>query len=320
MYDLVAMGELLIDFTPAGRSEQGQALFECNPGGAPANVAVLLAKLGKKTAFLGKVGADSFGELLRFTLQDYGVDTEGLMISKDVHTTLAFVLLAENGERSFSFCRNPGADLTITEEEVNYTIIGQSRIFHFGSLSMTAEPAKSATLKALEYAKRKELLITFDPNLRESLWVSMEEARKAIETGMSYTDILKVSYEELSFLTGTEDLEEGTLHLMRNFDIPLIFVTLGEQGCFYRYLHTTGTVSAYPIQMVDSTGAGDSFFGAVICKVLEIPGGFHRMTVDDVAECARFANAAGALATVKKGGIPALPDRATIDSYLIRKV
>lgn len=315
MYDAVTMGELLIDFTPAGRSEQGQMLFECNPGGAPANVAVLLAKLGKKTAFLGKVGTDRFGELLRCTLQDYGVNTEGLMFSKDIHTTLAFVHLAENGERSFSFCRNPGADLTLNEGELNYGIIEQSRVFHFGSLSMTAEPAKTATLKALKHAKNKGLLITFDPNLRESLWESLEDARKAIEEGMKYADILKVSHEELVFLTGKEDPGEGTLQLMRAFDIPLIFVTLGERGCFYRYLHAIGTAPAYSIQMVDSTGAGDSFFGAAIYKILEIPGGFHQMTVDDVAECARFANAAGALATVNKGGIPALPNRATIDRF-----
>lgn len=315
MFDAVTMGELLIDFTPAGRSEQGQALFECNPGGAPANVAVLLAKLGMKSAFLGKVGTDRFGYLLRDTLQDYGVNTEGLRFSKEVHTTLAFVHLAENGERTFSFCRNPGADLTLSEEELSYSMIEQSRVFHFGSLSMTAEPAKTATLKALNYAKSKGLLITFDPNLRESLWESLLEAKEAIKEGMLYADILKVSLEELVFLTGKEDPGEGTLQLLRAFDIPLIFVTLGERGCFYRYLHAIGTAPAYPVNMVDSTGAGDSFFGAAIYKILQIPGGFQRMTLDDVAECARFANAAGALTTTKKGGIPALPDREAIDRF-----
>lgn len=315
MFDAVTMGELLIDFTPAGSSEQGQALFACNPGGAPANVAVLLAKLGMKTAFLGKVGTDRFGELLRDTLQHYGVDTAGLRFSKEIHTTLAFVHLAENGERSFSFCRNPGADLTLGEEEVHYGLIEQSRVFHFGSLSMTAEPARTATRKALKHAQSNGLLITFDPNLRESLWTSLAAAKEAIEEGLAYTDILKVSQEELTFLTGKEDPTEGTLQLMRAFNIPLIFVTRGEYGCFYRYLHAVGTAPAYAVNMVDSTGAGDAFFGAAIGKILEIPGGFYRMTVDDVAECARFANAAGALTTTKKGGIPALPDKTAIDRF-----
>ncbi|MGG3308510.1 MULTISPECIES: carbohydrate kinase family protein [Paenibacillus] len=315
MFDVVTMGELIIDFTPAGNSEQGQALFECNPGGAPANVAVLLAKLGMRTAFLGKVGTDRFGELLRNTLQKYGVNTEGLRFSEEVHTTLAFVHLTEHGERSFSFCRNPGADLTLDENELNYNLIEKSRVFHFGSLSMTAEPAKTATLKALKHAKSQGLLITFDPNLRESLWNSLADAKKAIEEGLSFADILKVSQEELIFLTGRIDPGEGTLQLMRKFDIPLIFVTLGERGCFYRYLHAVGTAPAYPVRMVDSTGAGDAFVGAAIGKILGIPDGFNGMTVDDVAECVRFANAAGALATTQKGGIPALPDRARIERF-----
>lgn len=315
MFDVVTMGELLIDFTPVGRSEQGQPLFECNPGGAPANVAVLLAKLGMRVAFIGKVGTDSFGELLRETLQGYGVNTEGLRICTEAHTTLAFVQLTNNGERSFSFCRNPGADLTLDQGEVNYDLIDQSRVFHFGSLSMTAEPAKTATLKALEYARSKGLLITFDPNLREPLWASQDAAKEAIEEGLFYTDILKVSQEELIFLTGKEDPGEGTLQLMRAYDIPLIFVTLGDQGCFFRYLNAVGTAPAYSVNMVDSTGAGDAFFGAAIYKVLQITGGFQRMTLDDVAECARFANAAGALTTMGKGGIPALPDKVKIDRF-----
>jgi sugar/nucleoside kinase (ribokinase family) len=316
MYDVVALGELLIDFTPYGISEQGNNLFERNSGGAPANVLATLSKLGKKTAFLGKIGNDPFGFFLAEVLKTNGIDSQGLVFSDKVNTTLAFVHLQENGDRSFSFYRKPGADLTYEEQEVDYSLIKKGKIFRFGSVSMTDEPSRTATLSAVKYAKEHKRLITFDPNLRESLWESLSEAKIAMEEGMVYADIVKVSEEELHFLSGSKDLREGSKLLMRKFDIPLLFVTLGEKGCFYRYLDATGTVPSYEVKSIDATGAGDIFFGAILYKILENPGGFSQLTIDDIKEYVRFANAAGALATIKRGAIHAAPDLMSIEALL----
>jgi fructokinase len=316
MYDVVALGELLIDFTPYGISEQGNNLFERNSGGAPANVMAALSKLGKKTAFLGKVGNDQFGIFLAEVLKTNGINTKGLVFSDTVNTTLAFVHLQENGDRSFSFYRKPGADLTYEEQEVDYSFIKKSKIFHFGSVSMTNEPSRTATLSAAKYAKEKKKLITFDPNLRKSLWGSLSEAKAAMDEGMVYADIVKVSEEELLFLSGSKDLKEGSKFIMGKFDIQLLFVTLGDKGCFYRYLDATGIVPSYQVKSIDATGAGDIFFGAILYKILENSGGFSQLTIDDIKEYVRFANAAGALATTKRGAIPATPDLMSIEALL----
>ncbi|MEK3974116.1 MULTISPECIES: carbohydrate kinase family protein [unclassified Psychrobacillus] len=314
MYDVVALGEILIDFTPYGKSENGNILFERNPGGAPANVLVMLSKLGLKTSFISKVGADEFGKFLKETLDSYKVDTTGLAITDEVNTTLAFVHLQPNGDRSFSFYRKPGADITLEEKEVNYKLIDRAKLFHFGSVSMTNEPARQATLSAIQYAKDKGLLISYDPNLRENLWEDLKEAKKIISDSLYFADILKVSEEELLFLTDSSDYKEGTETLYRNYGISLIFVTLGENGCFFRYKDKTEIIPPYVVRAIDTTGSGDAFFGALLYKILE-KSPIEEMNIEGLKSSVLFANAAGALAATKRGGIPALPDLKDITQF-----
>ena len=310
MYDVVALGELLIDFTPYGESENGNILFERNPGGAPANVLAMLGRLGLKTSFITKVGADKFGEFLKDTLIAQNIDTSGLVFSEKVNTTLAFVHLHPDGDRSFSFYRNPGADLTLELSEVKMELIEKAKVFHFGSLSMTSEPSRQATIGAVQYAKEKGLLITYDPNLRKSLWNDLEEAKRMISEGLHYADVVKLSEDELHFLTDPMDFGAGSEFLMKKYGISLMFVTLGEKGCFYRYKDTTGVIPGYQEEAVDTTGAGDAFFGAAIYKLLE--QSIVNLDIKKLDTIVRFANAAGALATTKKGGIPSLPKLADI--------
>lgn len=306
MYDVVALGEILIDFTPNGQSENGNVLFERNPGGAPANVLVMLSKLGVKTSFIGKVGADEFGQFLQETLIANCVDTTGIVTTEEVNTTLAFVHLQPNGDRSFSFYRKPGADITLEEKEVNYKLIDKAKLFHFGSVSMTSEPVRQATLRAVSYAKEKGLLISYDPNLRENLWEDLREAKIVISDSLCFADILKVSEEELHFLSDTSNYEKGTEILSTNYGIPLIFVTLGEKGCFFRYKNKTELIPSFIVEAIDTTGAGDAFFGALLCKILA-ESNLEELTIEKLKSSVHFANAAGALATTKRGGIPALP-------------
>ncbi|WP_277679626.1 carbohydrate kinase family protein [Gracilibacillus dipsosauri] len=308
MYDVVALGELLIDFTPHGQSEKGNYLFEQNPGGAPANVLVMLSKLKKNTAFIGKVGQDTFGTYLKNILNENDVETAGLVMSKEVNTTLAFVHLFEDGDRAFSFYRKPGADQMLTKEEVNYDLIRSSKVFHFGSLSLTNEPVREATLSAVQFAKEHGLTVSYDPNFRESLWKDRETAVEAIKSGLAYTDILKVSEEEFELLTNTTNLEQGTKLLMDEYDLKLVLVTFGDQGCFYRYKEHTGLVTSFKVNAVDTTGSGDAFFGAFLYNVLSTPQFFENLEVEKLEKAIRFANAAGALTATRKGGIPALPE------------
>ena len=306
MYDVVALGEILIDFTPYGQSDNKNTLFERNPGGAPANVLVMLSKLGLKTSFIGKVGADDFGTFLKETLVSNHVDTTGVVTTGQFNTTLAFIHLHPDGDRSFSFYRKPGADITLEEKEVNYELIDKAKLFHFGSVSMTSEPSRQATISALKYAKEKGLLISFDPNLRESLWDDLSEAKKVISDSMHFADILKVSEEELHFLTDTMDYENGTELLSRNYEIPLILVTLGEKGCFFRYKDKTEMIPPYVVEAIDTTGSGDAFCGALLFKILA-ESNMENLNIDKLKSSVLFANAAGALAATKRGGIPALP-------------
>jgi fructokinase len=316
MFDVAALGELLIDFTPYGVSEAGNNLFERNPGGAPANVLVALSKLGKKSAFLGMVGKDQFGIFLRDVLNNNNVDTAGLVLNNKVNTTLAFVHLNEKGDRSFSFYRNPGADMMISESDINYEVIKNSKIFHYGSLSLTDEPARSATLAALKCAKENELVISYDPNLRPPLWKSLDAAKEMINLGMEFADILKVSEEELEFITGIKDFEEGTQVLL-NRGVSLVFVTLGEKGCFYRYKGGTGHVAAFRVNAVDTTGAGDGFLGAVLSKLANKSlAKINEMSKDELEGIIKFGNAVGALATTKKGAIPAMPSMEQIEEFM----
>ncbi|CAN7605466.1 carbohydrate kinase family protein [Paenibacillus sp. LjRoot56] len=305
-YDVVALGEYLIDFTPYGRSEAGQPLFERNPGGAPVNVAAALAKLGKKTGFIGKVGSDPFGAYLRETLLDVGVSDRGLVETDEAHTTMAFVQLDADGDRSFHFARHPGADQLLRADELNHAMLGETRIFHFGSISMTAEPAYTATLKAVQFAKDKGALISYDPNWRPSLWRDEEHALEVIRVGLSLADVVKVSEEELVFLTAEQDLEKAARKLIEQYGITLLLVTAGGAGSFYQMKDWWGKVESFPVLTLDTTGAGDAFFGALLYKLLEKGKALQLWEEEELQLALRFANAAGALATTRKGAIPSL--------------
>ena len=318
MYDVVALGELLIDFTPAGKSENGNMLFESNPGGAPANVLACLAKLGKRTSFIGKVGDDEFGHFLRQTLIDKGIAAEGLVMDPEVKTTLAFVHLQADGERSFSFYRNPGADTRLKPEEINAALF-DARIFHFGSLSLTDEPARSATLAALEFAKDKRLLVSYDPNLRPHLWPNLDEARTRILAVMDQADIVKISGEELEFLTGSKDIEQGSTRLCQEYRLRMLLVTLGKDGCYYRLGDLSGQVPSFRVNTIDATGAGDAFFGGMLFQVLQRAKEIDQWTAEEMAMSIRFANATGALVTTRKGAIPAMPNLHEVEQLLASK-
>ncbi len=307
MFDVVAMGELLIDFTPSGLSTSGNQLFEQNPGGAPANVLASMAKLNKKCAFIGMVGHDQFGVFLKDVLQDIGIDIRGLRQSKEYHTTLAFVHLTSDGDRSFSFYRNPGADMMLRPEDLDFEVIGQAKIFHFGSISLTSEPARSATLAAVKFAKAQGKLVSYDPNYRPLLWPCKEQAVEMMKSGLEYTDILKISENELELLTGTTDLARGSA-LLYKMGISVVLVTLGSEGCYYSYQGGSGKIPAFHVDTIDTTGAGDAFLGGVLYwfsqfNLLEI----QKLDLDEFIKIITFANAVGGLTTTQKGAIPALP-------------
>lgn len=318
MLDVTALGEILIDFTPCG-DQEGVPVFAQNPGGAPLNVLVQNAILGGRTAFIGKVGADGFGSALRKVMEDHHIDTRGLSVSEDVHTTLAFVQLDADGERTFSFYRNPGADILLSETDIKDELIKNSHIFHFGSLSATAEPSKSATISALKIAKEAGCIISYDPNYRAPLWKSEKEAIETILHFMPYADILKVSEEEMELLTGIKDLAQGSQKLA-DYGITLVCVSRGGEGAFFRRGDDWGEVPGFTVNTVDTNGAGDSFFGAIHFKLrnkdLE---DLKQMSAEELTEMIRFANAAGARTTMKKGAIPAMADGEAIMNFLYKK-
>ena len=306
MFDVVALGELLIDFTPAGNSQAGNILFERNPGGAPANVLAAVTKLGGTGALIGKVGSDQFGFFLRDVLEKHGIDGRGLRFSRDINTTLAFVQLNEHGDRSFSFYRKPGADTTLAPEDLDFGLIDSAKIFHFGSLSMTDEPARSATKAALEYARKKGKIVTYDPNWRPALWESDEQAKENMLFGMQYADVLKISEEELKFLTGTGDVDAGSRQFLDR-GIKIVVVTLGPKGCYYRCAKGSGSLNTYDTKVVDTTGSGDCFFGAMLRQLSRYEGALEAITPEELEKMANFANAAGALCATKKGALSAMP-------------
>ncbi|MCX8128563.1 MAG: PfkB family carbohydrate kinase [Clostridia bacterium] len=306
MYDICALGELLIDFTPAGCSANGRDIFEKNPGGAPANVLAACAKLGGSSTFIGKVGADQFGFYLKQVLEDNKVDTSGLVFSKEVNTTLAFVHLSENGDRSFSFYRKPGADIMLAPEDLNLELIDNSKIFHIGSLSMTDEPSRSATIRALDYAKERGKLISYDPNLRLALWKNENTAKECILSVLSYADILKLSECELEFLTGKTDLSHGT-ELLAEAGAKIIVVTLGEKGCFFKYKHGNGYVSTYDTKVVDTTGAGDAFLGGLLYRISSSGYALEEIPFEAFRKIVLFSNAVGAICASGFGAIPSMP-------------
>ena len=317
LYDVTAMGEMLIDFTLNGQSEQGNHLFEACPGGAPCNVLAMLNKLGRKTAFIGKVGEDQFGRLLKGTIDELGIETKGLILDKEIHTTLAFVHTFPDGDREFSFYRKPGADMMLTEEEVDYDLIRQSRIFHFGTLSMTDEPVRSATKKALEVAKEADCLITFDPNLRPPLWNSLDEAKKQMEYGFQYCDMLKISDNEIQFVSGKEDYDEGICYLQDKYNIPLIFLTMGKDGSRAYYKDIRVERKGFQVKAIETTGAGDTFCGCSIHGLLthELEG----LTAEILGDMLTYANAGAALITMKKGAIRSMPEPENITKLIEEK-
>ena len=314
-YDVTALGELLIDFTENGLSGQGNPLFEANPGGAPCNVLAMMNRLGKKTAFIGKVGQDQFGRTLKASLEELGIGTENLLLDKNVHTTLAFVHTAEDGDRDFSFYRKPGADMMILAEEVQEDLIASSRVFHFGTVSMTDEPTRGATVKALEYARKHQVMVTFDPNLRPPLWRNLQEAKEQIWYGLSQCSAVKMSEEELEFITGERSLDRGVEAVRNRFDIPLICITMGKQGSKAYYgdaaVEKAGFVQEHTIE---TTGAGDTFCARMINYILD--HGIQGLTEKDLEEMLTFANAAASIITTRKGALRVMPTREEVQALL----
>ena len=313
-FDVIAMGELLIDFTMNGQSEQGNGLFEACPGGAPCNVLAMLNKLGKKTAFLGKVGKDQFGVLLKNTLDETGIDTSNLKMDADVNTTLAFVHTFPDGDREFSFYRNPGADMMLTEDDVDPEFLNKARLFHFGTLSMTHEGVRKATEKALDTAKENGLLISFDPNLRPPLWSSLELAKEQMEYGFQFCDILKISDNEIQFVSGKEAYDEGIQYLQEKYNIPLILLTLGKDGSRAYYKGMRVERSGFTMNTIETTGAGDTFCGSSLNYILE--HGIDNLTEEELGEMLTFANAAAAVITTRKGAIRAMPEKEEVMSVI----
>lgn len=304
-YDVIALGELLIDFTMNGQSEQGNNMFEACPGGAPCNVLALLNKMGKKTAFIGKVGKDQFGALLRDTITEAGIDASNLMVDENVNTTLAFVHTFPDGDREFSFYRNPGADMMLTADEVNPEVVKDTKVFHFGTLSMTHEGVREATKKAVETAKANGCLVSFDPNLRPPLWSSLDLAKEQMEYGFGKCDILKISDNEIQFVSGKENYDEGIAYLQETYNIPLILLTMGKDGSRAYYKGMRVERPGFSVKAIETTGAGDTFCGSSLNYLVDHD--FENLTEEQLGEMLTFANAAAALVTTKKGAIKAMP-------------
>ena len=306
-YDVVALGELLIDFTQNGLSGQGNPLFEANPGGAPCNVLAMLAKLGHKTAFIGKVGDDFFGEQLRAAITEVGIDGAYLLRDEEVHTTLAMVHTLPGGDRDFSFYRNPGADMMLSEAEVPENLLGETEIFHFGTLSMTHDGVRKATKKAIKEAKEQGALISFDPNLRPPLWKFLEDAKEQVAYGLSKCDFLKISDNEIQWFTGEMDFDAGIAKLQQEYQIPLIVLSMGKDGsrAYYKDLK----VEAAPFLQeatIETTGAGDTFGACCLHHILKY--GIGQLDEERLKEMLTFSNAAASIVTTRKGALRVMPE------------
>lgn len=315
-YDVISLGELLVDFTDNGKSSQGNNTFEANPGGAPCNVLAMLAKLGHQVGFIGKVGNDIFGQLLKDAIEEVGIYSGYLCMDDKVNTTLAFVKKLENGDRDFSFYRNPGADMMLKKDDVNEEALKQSKIFHFGTLSMTHDGVREATKYAIDIAKNNKSIISFDPNIREPLWDSMDNAREQTLFGMSKCDILKISDNELLWVTGAKDYDEGIEWIRNKYNIPLILLSLGCDGsrAYYSDKDNNLTVARQEAfinpDTVETTGAGDTFMGCVLHYVLM--KGLDNLSNDDLVEMLQYANAAASIITTRKGALRVMPESSEI--------
>ena len=308
MIDVVALGELLIDFATQTVDGEGYPTMAAHPGGAPANFLAALTKFGANTALIGKVGSDTFGKLLLGTLQKAGIETRGMVVTDDVFTTLAFVTFDDRGDREFAFSRKPGADTCLSFEEIDLSIIDEAKVFHFGTLSLTDEPARSATYKAVAYAKEKGKLITYDPNLRKPLWADLEEAKRQLIWGLSQADVVKISDEEVEFLFGL-GVEDGAKYILDTFGVKLVFVTCGAQGCFFKNAVAEGHVpSLSGIRVIDTTGAGDIFGGSAVSQILKTDKAPETLTEEELRQIVRFACASAGLSTTRPGGISAVPE------------
>lgn len=315
-FDVTALGELLVDFTENGISAQGNTLLEANPGGAPCNVLAMLKNLRKKTAFIGKIGNDALGKMLKKTVEDQGICIDNLVEDEEIHTTLAFVHSDKDGDRSFSFYRNPGADLMLQWEEINVDFLVNTKIFHFGTLSMTEEEIKNVTKKAVQKAKENGVLISFDPNFRPPLWKDMEDARQQMWYGIGQCDILKISDDEILFLTGTKDIDEGIARIREKSHAKLICATMGKNGS--KVYYKGKTVFGRPFlrkDTIETTGAGDTFMACVLNTVLE--KGLEQLTQESLTEMLLFANAASSIITTRKGALKVMPQRQEILDCLI---
>lgn len=316
MLDVTALGELLIDFAPAGADEKGYPILAAHPGGAPANFLAALTRYGARTAFLGKVGADAFGDLLIKTVAEAGIETRGILRDPAVFTTLAFVTLDGNGEREFSFARKPGADTMLRPVELDLSLIDDAKVFHFGSLSLTNEPARSATRAAVAYAKERGKLITYDPNLRRPLWDSLEEAREQMLWGLRQADVVKISDEEVRFLFDLDEVSAAK-KLLSEYGVKLVFVTLGKDGCYYSNGAISGRIPEIPgIHPVDTTGAGDIFGGAAVSGILAAQKSPEELTAEELHSIAAFACTAASLSTQHPGGISSVPDRSKVEEWM----
>ena len=316
-YDVTSLGELLIDFTENGTSAQGNPIMEANPGGAPCNVLAMLERLGKKTAFIGKVGKDMFGNQLKAAVEEVGIDTRALIMDEEVHTTLAFVHTYPDGDRDFSFYRNPGADMMLTKDEVPDDLIRDSRIFHFGTLSSTHEGVREATRHAIEVAKEAGCIITFDPNLRPPLWKSLEDARVEIEYGLTKCDVLKISDNEVEFLFDTTDYDKGAALIEEKYHIPLVLITMGKDGS--RAYYNGRRVECAPFlqeHTIETTGAGDTFCASILNYVLE--HGLKDLTDENLMEMLTFANAGASLITTRKGALRVMPTREEVKEFIAK--
>ena len=315
MIDVVALGELLIDFACLNTDSEGYPTMAAHPGGAPANFLAALTKYGFGTALLGKVGTDTFGNLLLGTLKNAGIETKGLVQTDDVFTTLAFVTFDEHGDRAFAFSRKPGADTCISYEELDLSLIDEAKVFHFGTLSLTDEPARTATQKAVAYAKSKGKLITYDPNLRKPLWKSMEVCKEQLLWGLAQADVVKISDEEVEFLFDCTP-EAGADKLLDEFGVSLAMVTLGPNGAYLKNKNGSTYVKCPKVNPIDTTGAGDIFGGSAVSRLLKLDAKPADLTVEQMYAVGSFASAAASLSTEASGGIPSIPNEEAVLSKL----
>ena len=312
MIDVVALGELLIDFATVGTDADGYPTMAAHPGGAPANFLAALTKFGARTALIGKVGSDTFGKLLLGTLEKAGICTRGMVVTEDVFTTLAFVTFDAQGDRDFAFSRKPGADTCLNFEEIDLSLIDEAKVFHFGTLSLTHEPARTATQNCVAYAKAKGKLITYDPNLRKPLWADLNEAKEQLLWGLHQADVVKISDEEVEFLFGL-----GAAHILERFGVKLVFVTCGAEGCFFKNAQAQGHVpSLSGIKVIDTTGAGDIFGGSALWKLLQTGMAPEELNEAELRDIVTFACTAAGLSTTKSGGISSVPDYEAVLQYL----